>query len=213
MSKYDLKTGDILLFDYEGCGCMSFCSCLIKKCTHSNITHVAMVLKDPDFLDPPPLGPGSLQGLFVWESNWEGEQDPQDGKIKIGVQITPLHEICESYMGSNSPIYVRRINCDPSYFNTTILQEIHKEVYQKMYDLNPMDWIKAISREDTEPQKIDRFWCSALVGYIYTMCSLLHPYTDWSILRPCDFEGDYLQLLGGVTLDDITPFTYIYTKI
>ena len=26
----------------------------------------------------------------------------------------------------------------------------------------------AFFRKDGEPQKTDRFWCSALVGYIYT---------------------------------------------
>ena len=211
MNQHDLKTGDLLFFDNEGCGCMSLCSCLIKKCTRSNITHIAMVVKDPDFLDPPPKGSGPLQGLYVWESNWEGTPDPQDGKIKLGVQITPLQEICESYMNSNSPMYVRRINCDPSYFSTPILREIHKVVHNKMYDIIPLDWIKAIVREDANPQKTDRFWCSALVGYIYTECSILPSYTDWSILRPSDFAKDYLELVGGVTLDKMKPF--IYTKI
>ena len=37
--------------------------CLIKTYTNSNITHVAMVLKDSDFIDP------SLKGYYVWESN------------------------------------------------------------------------------------------------------------------------------------------------
>ena len=40
---------------------------------------------------------------------------------------------------------------------------------------------------DAKPQKTDRFWCSALVGYIYTKCGLLDEKTDWSILRPSDF--------------------------
>ena len=39
-----------------------------------------MVLKDPSFLHP------TLKGLYVWESSWEGKADPQDGKIKLGVQ-------------------------------------------------------------------------------------------------------------------------------
>ena len=33
-----------------------------------------------------------------------------------------------------------------------------------------------------DPQKTDRFWCSALCGFIYTKCGLLDPKTDWSIL-------------------------------
>ena len=83
MSEYNLKTGDLLLFDCENYSGSGFISYFIKKFTQSNISHIAMVLKDPDFIDPP------LKGIYVWESNYEGKPDPQDGTIKFGVQITP----------------------------------------------------------------------------------------------------------------------------
>ena len=82
-NKYKLKTGDLLLFDNKGGGIMGIFSSLIKKITKSDISHIAMVLKDPDFIDPP------LKGIYVRESNYEGKPDPQDGTIKFGVQITP----------------------------------------------------------------------------------------------------------------------------
>ena len=65
----NLKTGDLILFDNGGCNIFSM---LIKYFTQSEITHIGMILKDPDFIDPP------LQGYYVWESNYEGEPDPQD---------------------------------------------------------------------------------------------------------------------------------------
>ena len=68
------------------------------------------------------------------------------------------------------------------------LSDIHKVVYQKPYDIIPTDWIEAIFRKDDHPQKIDRFWCAALVGYIYTKCGILEKNTDWSVLRPSDFS-------------------------
>ena len=77
----NLKTGDLILFDNGGCNPLSL---LIKYFTGSQITHIAMILKDPDFIAPP------LKGYYVWESNYEGEPDPQDDKIKLHVQITPL---------------------------------------------------------------------------------------------------------------------------
>ena len=93
MNKYDLQTGDILLFDNtENGGFINGLSKLIKWGTHSNYTHVAMVLKDPSFIHP------TLKGLYVWESSYEGKPDPQDGKIKLGVQITPLVELLEDYV-------------------------------------------------------------------------------------------------------------------
>ena len=199
MSKYNLKTGDILLFDYEGGGSMGIFSWLIKKATSSNITHVAMVLKDPVFINP------VLKGYYVWESGWEGTPDPQDGKVKFGVQITPLEEIIQSYKKKNGKIYVRRIiNCDSTKFSADILRNIHNVVYDKTYDIIPTDWLEALWRKDSHPQKIDRFWCSALVGYIYTQCGCLHPGTDWSMVRPSDFAEDYLQYINDVELSELT---------
>ena len=82
----DLKTGDLLLFNNHSGGLFGTFTNLIKWGTHSNYTHVALVLKDPTFIHP------SLKGLYVWESTYNGCPDPQDGKIKLGVQITPLLE-------------------------------------------------------------------------------------------------------------------------
>jgi len=184
-NKYNLNTGDVLLFDSKGSGIMGLFSSLIKKVTKSNISHIALVLKDPDFLDPP------LKGFYVWESNYEGKPDPQDGKIKLGVQITPLEEILDDYRKNKSKVFVRKLICYPNLFSKNNLQEIHNVVYDKVYDINISDWIQAIGRKDNKPQKTDRFWCSALVGYIYTKCGVLDPNTDWSILRPSDFTTKY----------------------
>ena len=67
MDKYNLKTGDLILFDNGGCNIFSS---LIKYFTSSEITHIGMILKDPIFIN------SSLKGIYVWESNWEGEPDP-----------------------------------------------------------------------------------------------------------------------------------------
>jgi hypothetical protein len=198
-NKYKLKTGDILLFDNKGGGIMGIFSTLIKKITKSDISHVAMVLKDPYFVNPP------LKGIYVWESNYEGTPDPQDGKIKFGVQITPLEEILDSYRKNKSKVFVRRIICYPSIFSKNNLEDIHKVVYDKVYDITISDWIEGIERKDKKPQKTDRFWCSALVGYIYTKCGLLSPTTDWSILRPSDFTTKYssnLEFMNNACLDN-----------
>ena len=198
MSKYNLNTGDILLFDYEGGGSMGIFSWLIKKATKSNITHVGMVLKDPVFINP------SLKGYYVWESGWEGTPDPQDGKVKFGVQITPFEEIFQNYKKKNGKIYVRRVTCPINLFTTEKLLQIHEIVYDKIYDIIPRDWIESVFRRDDNPQKTSRFWCSALVGYIYTQCGCLHPGTDWSMIRPSDFVEDYLQYINDIELSELT---------
>jgi cell wall-associated NlpC family hydrolase len=194
----NLKTGDLLLFSESGHGFMHMLSSLIKWCTHSSYTHVAMVLKDPSFIHP------SLRGTFVWESSWEGTPDPQDGKIKLGVQITPLAEILRAYKKTGR-VFLRKIITDTNSFAEANLAEIHKTVYDKPYDIVPKDWIEALFQVDDKPQKTNRFWCSALVGYIYAKCGILQADTDWSILRPCDFgiEAEKLDYAGESKLESI----------
>ena len=101
---HDLKTGDLLLFNNQNTsGFFGFLSSLIKWGSHSNYTHIAMVLKNPTFIN------ANLKGTYVWESNWEGTPDPQDGKTKLGVQITPIHEILNDYK-NNGKVLLRRLN-------------------------------------------------------------------------------------------------------
>ncbi len=193
----NLKTGDLLLCNYEGKKTwMCNFTKMIKWGSHSNWTHSAIILKDPTFISP------GLKGLYVWESSEEKMVDPQDGKKKLGVQITPLGELLDSYKGSGSVI-VRPIHSN--LLTNENLKEVHKIVYDKTYDLNIIDWFEAFIKEDfTKPQKTDRFWCSALVACIYTKCGILDKDTDWSIVAPNDFdiavtnqltwtEGNYLE--------------------
>ena len=157
-----------------------------------------MVLKDPDFIDPP------LKGYYVLESDWEGTPDPQDNKIKFGVQITPFDEIYNRYKQTNSSIYARKINCNSDIFCKTNLENIHKIVYDKSYDYYPTDLIEAFKKKNKEPQRTDCFWCSALVGYIYTKANILKSNTDWSIMEPCDFseEQQNLNLINNISLGE-----------
>ena len=179
--KKNLNTGDLLLVTQSTTGIFGMFLSLIKWGTHSNFTHIAMILKNPSFIHP------SLKGTFVWESSWEGKPDPQDGQIKLGVQITPLSEFLESYKNTGH-IYLRKILAPKSTFNNKKLSKIHNVVYDKPYDLVPTDWIQALVQKDSHPQKTSRFWCSALIGYIYTQCGILNKNTDWTILRPSDFS-------------------------
>ena len=178
----DFKTGDLLLFTEKNQGILALLRAAVKCGTHSNYTHVAMILRDPEFLDTP------LKGLYVWESSWEGTPDPQDGKIKLGVQITPMEQILKAYKKTGHIYYRKMITSDEvDVFDNDTLSKIHDVVYDKPYDIVPTDWVEALIQKDPSPQKTSRFWCSALVGYIYTKCGILYESTDWSIMRPSDF--------------------------
>ena len=191
-----LKTGDLILFNPQSKDLFSIISSMIRIGTQSNYTHIGMIIKDPSFIEP------HLKGLYVWESGWEGEPDPQDDKVKLGVQITPLQEILDSY--KDGFISVRKINCDPKLFSNDKLKDIHNVVYKKPYDIMPLNWILALFRKDLNYQRTNRFWCSALVGYIYTKCGILKSETDWCILRPSDFSimCEHLKFEDDCSLDD-----------
>jgi hypothetical protein len=207
----DLQTGDLLLFVSDSSNWFfgPFTK-MISWGTHSNYTHIAMVLRDPIFSDMPPL-----KGLYVWESSWEGTPDPQDGKTKLGVQITPLQVILDAYKDKGH-VFVRKLKrnlhrscptCGQTVddlFTKEKLQEIHSVVYDKPYDIVPKDWVEAFFHKDSNPQKTSRFWCAALIGYIYTKIGILEPTTDWSILTPNDFSlgGENLNFVNQNVLED-----------
>lgn len=190
MKLNELETGDILLFDPSATTWyFTIFDMGIRYFTKSKYTHTAVVLKDPKFIS------NSLKGLFMWESSYEGTPDPQDGKVKLGVQITPLVEFFHNYQGK---VYVRKLLTGKQALTQDRLKEIHEVVYDKPYDIIPSDWINAISRKDNEPQKTSRFWCSALVSYILVKIGFLQDSVDWSIVRPSDLSShsSYLEFIN-----------------
>jgi hypothetical protein len=188
--KKQIRTGDLILFDSKNTGIFSIFDSAIKFFTGSNYNHVAMVLKNPTFMaETYNLPIENFTGYFVWESSWEGEPDPQDNKIKLGVQLTPLEEVIRNNKGK---FFIRKLECSEELYKKTFTNEnlvkIHEVVYDKMYDINPLDWVGALFRKDYKPKKTDRFWCSALMGIIYNKLEIISDTIDWSILRPSDFS-------------------------
>lgn len=177
-----LKTGDILLFSAElTFNPISWFAKLIEVFTKSPYSHVGMVLRDPIWIS------SEMRGLYLWESSYEGTPDPQDGKVKLGVEITPMVQVLKN--SYDSTIWCRKINCPNEKLTVFNLMKTHSEVYDKPYDFYPGDWIDAYIRKEGKPTT-DRYFCSALVGFIYTTCKILSKDTDWSIIRPSDFDDE-----------------------
>ena len=274
-----LKTGDLLLCDnleQKGLGMFGW---LIKYGSQSDFSHIAMVVVNPDFtyLDKP------LKGVYVWQSGTAQIPDAEDGKRKIGVQLTPIVDFITTYKGK---IYLRRLRVhfaeDIIENNTTMvtidtgstalvdsnrnknhnqnlliktfsntfgyiysglsifkylfyksnqsvesnqdsldtygrrrqqchyhtedpfthekMKEIHSCVFNKPYDIVVRDWIEAYCEKDPDPQKISRFWCSALAAFIYTKVGLLDEKTDWSIIRPSFFSSENPDLNRSILI-------------
>lgn len=176
----NLKTGDLLLFVGElSWNPKSWVDKLIQIFTFKPYSHIGMILKDPTWID------SKMIGLYLWESSYEGTPDPQDGKVKLGVQITPLENIIKE---KKQLIYVRQLY-GAEKLTINILEKIHKIVYEKPYDFNPLDWLAAYIRYPLNGSpKTDRYFCSALIACIYTQAGILNKNTNWSLSRPSDFS-------------------------
>lgn len=205
MNICDLQTGDIILISNYEKGWFNYFLDMIRYGTHSDYVHVGIIVKNPEFTETP------LTGTYLWESSYEGTPDPQDGEVKLGVQLTRIEDIIKNY--NNAKFYVRKFN-DYSSFTTENLLKIHKVVYDKPYDLNPTDWVKALFQKNNTPQKISSFWCSAFVGYVLTKLNILNENTDWTIMRPCDLalDGENLKWSGSIKLLPTESKLILYDK-
>ena len=176
-----MKTGDILLFDETPTNsCMRMLDNCIKYCTHSHYSHSAIVIVNPPW-------DSSLKGTYVWESSFHGTKDPQDGKVKFGVQLTPLDLYTKRYPG-RVKIYCRTPETPCSMFTDAALIAIHKRVYDKPYDIDPCDWLHALFR-CFRPRRTDTYYCSAFVSYVLTSVGVLAPDTDWTIISPAELSA------------------------
>lgn len=194
MNICDLQTGDLILISNYEKGIFNLFLDMIRYGTHSDYVHIGMIVKDPSFAETP------LTGTFLWESSYEGIPDPQDGKIKLGVQLTRIEDVLKNY--HDASFFVRKFN-DYSAFTDEALKRVHEIAYLKPYDINPKDWINALFQRDPTPQVTSRFWCSAFVGLILTKIGILDSETDWTIMRPCDFalDGENLHYKGAIKLE------------
>lgn len=176
MDVSNLETGDILLFDEnpDAC-CLGILDGLIKSCTESIYCHAAVVLKNPPWVPERP-------GLYVWESTYHGQPDPQDGLVKFGVQTTPLSWYINDYPGLVT-MYVRKCTT-PQLWTNEKLRQIHTQVYGKTYDILPQDWFEALVQVDLFEPRTNTFFCSALVAYILAKVGIIAEDTNWTKVSP-----------------------------
>lgn len=178
-----LDTGDILLFYNKGC-----LSKLLRCVQQSKYSHVAMVLRDPTWIDP------SLKGLYYIESDFDGNQDVNGQRWKFGVQIQSFDHAWDSA----STVYVRHLHCQRNQTFLDTFKEVYSNLVGRPYDIDVMDWINAaifvrtgkyIHVSLTTGPYETSYWCSALLGCIYVHLGLLDSDTVWSLLGPTAFSS------------------------
>ena len=177
----ELETGDIILFSGN-----YFLSYIVEYFTNSLYSHVGVVLKNPN------LGDARFKGIYLLESGFENTPDPENHRIKKGVQIINLEDKIKNYKGR---IYVRKLHCtrDKTFYEKII--EIHSTVHNIPYDLNPIDWIKAYYKLDIgNTQKENTYWCSALVSFVYVELGFLDKNIPWTLISPKELSSSSNEL-------------------
>jgi len=176
MNINELQTGDILLC--SGTDCISRA---IEYFTGSKISHVAMVLRNPHYINK------SLDEFCVLQSTINNNLDLDDKIKKSGVQIISLELLLTEY----KTIYVRRLIIDKKVNFNNNIKDIYFSVKNKPYDTNLIDWLKAdLNIHSGNEKKVDSFWCSALLTYFYIKLGYLYKYTDWTIVKPSQFSSN-----------------------
>ena len=177
----ELETGDIILFSGN-----YFLSYIVEYFTNSLYSHVGVVLKNPN------LGDARFKGIYLLESGFENTPDPENHRIKKGVQIINLEDKIKNYKGR---IYVRKLHCtrDKKFYEKII--EIHSTVHNIPYDLNPIDWIKGYYKLDIgNTQKENTYWCSALVSFVYVELGFLDKNIPWTLISPKELSSSSNEL-------------------
>lgn len=192
----DCDTGDLILYNTK-CWYSKF----IEYFSDSIYSHIGIILKDPTFINE------KMKGLYVLESSYEDIADSNTGERIWGVQIIPLDYVINQYKtGSMGDLYYRKLDSDKNEEFYTNLKKSINEVEGDKYNLNPVDWCKALFKiNHGDNHKKDTFWCSALVAYIYVSIGYLDEGIPWTILPPKAFS--YYENISNPTL------TYVNCKL
>lgn len=178
MDEYD--TGDILLFSDK----TFIPSLLIEYISGSKYSHVGMILKDPIYIKP------DLHGLYILESTGLTDIcDAEDNKLKTGVQIRKLEDVCRTYDGA---IFWRKLNVvrDEKFYQT--ITDVHTSIHNKPYDFDIIDWFSGLLNvQFSDAHRTTKFFCSAMVTYIYHRLGLVDENTPWTIIRPKDLGTEF----------------------
>lgn len=183
------QTGDILLYSSR-----SIISRTIEYLTKSKYSHVSMILRSPTYID------SRLTGLYIVESAKENIPDSLTGKKIMGVQIIPLEDALDYYKNSwVGSIYYRKLDCARTEAFQTTLSTLILNTEGTAYDLCIFDWFRAyFDLEIGNRQITKRFWCSALVAYLYTELGFLDKTLEWSMIEPRQFSATENKCLSYI---------------
>lgn len=168
--------------------------------TGSKYSHCAIIIKNPRFTCT------KKTGLFILESSYENFPDVEDNEYKLGCELEDFDKVINTYKENGGSVYWRKLHCDRNEDFYLKLAEAHSVLHNRPYDLVLTDWLKAafhLNVGNTQNKK--RFWCSALVAYVYTKLGFLNENTPWTIVSAKTFGTEqpdkYEMQYTNCTLD------------
>jgi hypothetical protein len=202
MSKDNLRTGDILLAHRDKNDSIE--DKTIEFFTHSPYVHAVVVVRDPWWTSPP------LKGLYVFQAV-QGPLSYTDVLTgsRYGITFNRYEDfICGRLWVDYRELYIDGKRADIN--NDPVLRDKFVNAFNnshgKPYDFTLRKWacvgIDSYFRcgccmKCCAPPQTDKFWCSALVSYVYVKCGFLPEGVDYSDQTPED--------LAEVSLSD--PYT------
>lgn len=181
----DLDDLDLVLFR----GADYWFSYLVEYATWSDYSHIGIFLKGIPQIRP------DLTADYLLESAAEIFPDVVQHQIKWGVQISDLKKIIEAYPGQ---VFYRRLLISPEQ-RVALKQKIagiYKTIESAPYDYEVRDLLRAEFDIDVgDCHRTEKFFCSALVTYVYAKLGLVPTKVPWDLIRPKDYGDDYMEKL------------------
>jgi hypothetical protein len=186
-------TGDLILFSTN-----KWYSDFIKLGSFSKYTHCGMILKNPIWIDK------KLTGIYLLESGKEPFIDVTDNKIHFGVELVDFTKVIEEYKTNNfGNVYYRKLNCERNETFIKNLYLAYLECKNKPYNKNPLDWLEALFGVYLYDKKIySRFWCSALLSFLYVRTNIISDTIDWSLIPPKYYSSsNKIDFINGISMN------------
>ena len=184
VSETSLNTFDLIICQGQN----YWFSSLVEYFTKSPYSHVGIILRDPTDLNP------ELNGIYFLESGQESFPDAEDHLKKFGVQITDYDKWLSSYVGH---VYVRRLKTQLDRAELLHrFHEIHQTIHNKPYDVWAPDLIRCwLDLDVGNTQQTQRFFCSALVSYVYSQLGILPSTLKWDLITPGYLASPELNIM------------------
>ena len=185
--RHELDTGDLVLFRGH-----TLFSRLIQRATRSEWSHVAMVLRLPEY-----------DMLALYESTGLGSlPDMISGEVRRGVQLVPLSERVRACNGAIAVRQLKGVTLGPH--ERTALMALRRELRGRPYERSLVDLVRAAydGAGGASAEDLSSLFCSELVAEAYQRLGLLGDGVPSSEYTPADFSAHSPLRLAHGTLGD-----------